>query len=188
MEWAEQDTTDTEKNIKLDLARDYELSGHAARVKFGGKLSRRDKDNDTNVWTYEDFDDAGIADDDLLLGHFTKGRVDYGLGRFGPGIGGTGMALLTCTLALGCGAGGSGGSGKDKQPTSAAPSSGSTGGSRTSTSGSPSSSGSAATATACWIRRAFRPGTPPKPSSSGRSTRSWQRRTTTSGTWATNGR
>ncbi|PAU58931.1 TonB-dependent receptor [Pseudomonas indica] len=86
VEWAEQDTTDTEKNIKLDLARDYELSGHAARVKFGGKLSRRDKDNDTNVWTYEDFDDAGIADDDLLLGNFTKGRVDYGLGRFGPGI------------------------------------------------------------------------------------------------------
>mgnify|MGYP006185900217 CR=1 FL=1 len=28
---------DTEKNIKLDLARDYDLSGYASQVKFGGK-------------------------------------------------------------------------------------------------------------------------------------------------------
>ncbi|MCW3147999.1 TonB-dependent receptor [Stutzerimonas stutzeri] len=86
VEWEEQNTSDTEKNLKLDLARDYELAGHAAQFKFGGKLSRRDKDNDTNAWAYEDFDSFGISDDQLLLGNFTKGSVDYGLDRFGPGI------------------------------------------------------------------------------------------------------
>lgn len=86
VEWAEEDTTDTEQNIKLDLARDYELAGHAAQAKFGGKLSRRDKDNDTDVWTYEDFDDFGLSDEQLSMANFTKGEVDYGLGHFGPGL------------------------------------------------------------------------------------------------------
>jgi TonB-dependent receptor len=86
VEWEKQKTTDTEKNIKLDLARDYDLSGYASQVKFGGKLSRREKDNDLEAWKYEDFGDAGLGDADLNLGQFTKGSVDYGLGRFGPGI------------------------------------------------------------------------------------------------------
>ncbi|HLD64762.1 MAG TPA: TonB-dependent receptor [Pseudomonas sp.] len=86
VEWAEDNTTDTEKNIKLDLARDYELAGHAAQVKFGGKLSRREKDNDSDVWTYEDFDDLGFSDEQLSMDRFTKGRVDYALGHFGPGL------------------------------------------------------------------------------------------------------
>ena len=81
-----QNTTDTEKNIKLDLARDYDLSGYAAQFKFGGKLSRREKDNDLEVWTYEDLDSAGFSDADLNLGQFTKGPVDYNLGQYGPGI------------------------------------------------------------------------------------------------------
>lgn len=81
-----QNTTDTEKNIKLDLARDYDLSGYAAQFKFGGKLSRREKDNDLEVWTYEDLDTFGFSDDDLNLGQFIKGSVDYNLGQFGPGI------------------------------------------------------------------------------------------------------
>ncbi|MDX1369818.1 TonB-dependent receptor [Pseudomonas sp.] len=86
VEWEKQKTTDTEQNIKLDLARDYDLSGYAAQVKFGGKLSRREKDNDLEAWKYEDFGDVGLSDADLNLGQFTKGSVDYGLGRFGPGI------------------------------------------------------------------------------------------------------
>ena len=86
VEWEKQKTTDTEKNIKLDLARDYYLSGYAAQVKFGGKLSRRDKDNDLEAWKYEDFGDFGLSDAELNLGQFSKGSVDYSLGRFGPGI------------------------------------------------------------------------------------------------------
>ncbi|PKM31534.1 MAG: TonB-dependent receptor [Gammaproteobacteria bacterium HGW-Gammaproteobacteria-12] len=86
VEWEKQKTTDTEKNIKLDLARDYDLSGFAAQAKFGGKLSRRKKDNDLEAWVYEDLGDFGLTDEQLNLGQFSKGEVDYGLGRFGPGI------------------------------------------------------------------------------------------------------
>lgn len=86
VEWAEENTEDTEKNIKLDAARDYELAGHAAQVKFGGKLSRRDKSNDTDIWTYEDLGDAGFSDEQLGMDQFTKGSVDYSLDRFGPGL------------------------------------------------------------------------------------------------------
>ena len=86
VDWEEQKTTDTEKNLRLDLARDYDLRGYASQVKFGGKVSRRNKDNDLNAWVYEDFDDLGFTDEQLNLGQFRKGNVDYRLGRFGPGI------------------------------------------------------------------------------------------------------
>ncbi|MEJ1226277.1 TonB-dependent receptor [Pseudomonas sp. NFACC09-4] len=86
VDWEEQKTTDTEKNLRLDLARDYDLSGYASQVKFGGKVSRRDKDNDLDAWVYEDFDDLGFTDEQLNLGQFQKGNVDYRLGRYGPGI------------------------------------------------------------------------------------------------------
>ena len=86
VEWAEENTEDTEKNIKLDAARDYDLAGHAAQVKFGGKLSRRDKSNDTDIWTYEDLGDFGFSDEQLGMDQFSKGSVDYSLDRFGPGL------------------------------------------------------------------------------------------------------
>lgn len=86
VDWEKENTTDTEQNIKLDLARDYDLQGYAAQVKFGGKLSRREKDNDLEAWSFEDFDTLGFSDAELNLTQFRKGTVDYGLGRFGPGI------------------------------------------------------------------------------------------------------
>ncbi|MBO1539891.1 TonB-dependent receptor [Pseudomonas sp. OA65] len=86
VDWEEQKTTDTERNLRLDLARDYDLGGYASQVKFGGKVSRREKDNDLDAWVYEDFDDLGFTDEQLNLGQFQKGNVDYRLGRFGPGI------------------------------------------------------------------------------------------------------
>lgn len=85
IDWEKQSTKDTEKNIRLDLARDYDLSGYAAQAKFGGKLSRRDKTNDLEAWTYEDLD-TFFSDEQLNLGRFQKGTVHYALDRFGPGI------------------------------------------------------------------------------------------------------
>ncbi len=85
VDWEKQNTEDTEKNIRLDLARDYDLSGYAAQAKFGGKLSRRDKTNDLEAWTYEDLDNF-FSDEQLNLGQFQKGNVHYTLDRFGPGI------------------------------------------------------------------------------------------------------
>lgn len=79
VEWEKSDARDKEKNIRLDLARDYDISGYASQFKFGGKLSRRDKSNEVDVWAYDDFDDLTLAD-------FQAGNVDYALGRFGSGI------------------------------------------------------------------------------------------------------
>ncbi|AZC31989.1 TonB-dependent receptor [Pseudomonas chlororaphis] len=94
VEWEKQRTTDTEKNLRLDLARDYDLSGYASQVKFGGKVSRRNKDNDLDAWVYKDFDELGFSDEQLNLSGFQKGSVDYRLGRFGPGISGGSIKQL----------------------------------------------------------------------------------------------
>lgn len=79
VEWEKANSTDEEKNIRLDLARDYELSGNSAQVKFGAKASRRDKRSNTDVWVYDDFDDVSLAG-------YQSGNVDYSLGNFGNGI------------------------------------------------------------------------------------------------------
>ncbi|WP_028624521.1 TonB-dependent receptor [Pseudomonas sp. Ant30-3] len=94
VDWEKQNTTDTDKNLRLDLARDYDLSGYASQVKFGGKVSRRNKDNDLEAWAYEDFDDLGFSDDQLNLSGFQKGSLDYRLGQFGPGISGSAIKQL----------------------------------------------------------------------------------------------
>ncbi|TXS90770.1 TonB-dependent receptor [Parahaliea maris] len=94
VEWGQQKTTDTEQNIRFDIARSYQASNAEGEFKFGGKYSTREKDNDTNVWKYEDFADYGISDDALLLSTYAGGEVDYSLGRFGPGIKSGGIARL----------------------------------------------------------------------------------------------
>lgn len=86
VEHARQETTDNEKNIKLDAQREYNLAGFDASVKFGAKISRREKNNDSEVEVYEDFGDAGFTDGQLLLNEFLAGNPDYALGKFGPGI------------------------------------------------------------------------------------------------------
>ncbi len=79
VEWEKVDGKDEEKNIRLDLARDYEWQGNASQVKFGGKVSRRDKTSDTETWVYDDFDDISLVD-------YQSGSVDYALGHYGNGI------------------------------------------------------------------------------------------------------
>lgn len=86
VDWEKQNTRDKEKNLRLDLARDYDLKGYASQFKFGGKVSRRDKSNDLEVWKYEDFDTLGFTSSDLNLTQFQKGTIDYRLGNFGNGI------------------------------------------------------------------------------------------------------
>ncbi len=98
IEQEKQYAEDTENNVKLDLTRDYEWNGNAARVKFGTKLSRREKANDLESWAFEDFDDAGFTDDQLSLTQFSSGAVDYNLNRFGPGISANGLNGVIAAL------------------------------------------------------------------------------------------
>lgn len=86
VEWGKSYTSDREKNLRLDLNRDYDLAGNPSTFKFGGKLSRRTKDNDEDVWKYEDLADAGMSDDQLNLSNALDGTVHYRLQKFGQGI------------------------------------------------------------------------------------------------------
>ncbi|KEQ17382.1 TonB-dependent receptor [Endozoicomonas numazuensis] len=72
-------TTDKLYNFKLDISRDFDWNNNPAMVKFGGKISRRDKEAHEDVWKYEDFPDTDMA-------NYVKGSVDYALGRFGPEV------------------------------------------------------------------------------------------------------
>ena len=93
IEWEEQKTTDTEKNLKFDLARDFTIHNYASQVKFGGKLSRREKDNDTNAWEFKNF-----GSNDTGLGAFAGSNVDYSLNNYGPGISSSAIKNLLSKL------------------------------------------------------------------------------------------
>jgi hypothetical protein len=75
-----QQTEDREHNLRFDLGRSLQLAGMPLEMKFGAKFSRRKKTNDSEVWQYEDLDNAPS------LAASTDGEVSYGLGRFGPRI------------------------------------------------------------------------------------------------------
>lgn len=91
------DTTDRLGSLRLDLARDYDIDGYAAQFKFGGKLSRRTKKNDTEEWVFEDLGDHFSAAE-LGLDRFLSGSVDYSLGRFGNGISASAVRRLLSGL------------------------------------------------------------------------------------------
>jgi TonB-dependent receptor len=78
IETAESYTKDTKTNFKLDLTREFDLSGMPSSLKFGVKVSQREKEAGEDVTLFE-------RDDEALSNH-TGGEVDYGIGRFGPSI------------------------------------------------------------------------------------------------------
>ncbi|PWR20920.1 TonB-dependent receptor [Zavarzinia compransoris] len=94
IEYTDDAATDREWNIRLDIANEHDLGGFAGTFKFGAKLSRREKENGSDAWIFEDFGDYGFSDDDLLLGNFTGRRPDSTLGSFGPGIGADALRSL----------------------------------------------------------------------------------------------
>ena len=75
--WEKSKTTDKEYNAKLDLLKDYMLANYAATLKFGGKISQREKNNDTEEWKYKKL--TGSNADFNQNSH-------YDLGLFGPTI------------------------------------------------------------------------------------------------------
>ena len=79
-EQVKQQTEDREHNLRFDLGRSVQLAGMPLELKFGAKLSRRKKTNDSDVWQYEGLNQAPS------LAAASDGEVSYGLGRFGPRI------------------------------------------------------------------------------------------------------
>nr|WP_207950674.1 TonB-dependent receptor [Marinobacter sp. JSM 1782161] len=58
VEQTESDATDRQNSARFDITRHLSIDNNPARIKFGAKASRRKKENDENVWVYEDLDDA----------------------------------------------------------------------------------------------------------------------------------
>jgi TonB-dependent receptor len=71
-------TTDTEQNIRVDLTRDWFMADLPSQLQFGAKFSTREKDNNLDVWAYEDFDTYGFTDDQLSLEQFVSGTTRLG--------------------------------------------------------------------------------------------------------------
>lgn len=78
---ADQYTEDSEHNLHFDLERYFMLGGLDNELKFGAKISRREKSNEYTAWKI-DGDDFGNPS----LTNFTSDSVDYPHGDFGPGI------------------------------------------------------------------------------------------------------
>lgn len=98
VEMSDSKAHDQETHAKIDLLRELDLGGQDAQIKFGAKSSRRSKEAREDIWVYEDFGDYGIDDDALSLSGYQSGAVDYGFGRFGPGI--SDGALLSLVNSL----------------------------------------------------------------------------------------
>ncbi len=75
--WEKSKTTDKEYNGKLDFLKDYMLGNYAAALKFGGKISQREKTNNTDEWKYEDL---STSSSDF------NSNSHYELGQFGRTI------------------------------------------------------------------------------------------------------
>ncbi|MBO9493532.1 TonB-dependent receptor [Thalassotalea sp. G20_0] len=78
---AEKSTAETDDQIvsvKLDLSKDFHWQNHPAMVKFGGKVSRRDKKASEDVWLVENINQPMTG--------FVNGGVDYSLSNFGPSV------------------------------------------------------------------------------------------------------
>ncbi|WDE07595.1 TonB-dependent receptor [Thalassomonas viridans] len=74
------DSRDEEISFSFDLSKDFVWRNHNATMKFGGKYRSREKSSKVRVQVY----DGGF--DDINAAAFGTGRLDYGLGDFGPGL------------------------------------------------------------------------------------------------------
>jgi len=78
IEMSDQTARDREHNLRLDLTHDTKFFGIDSELKFGGKISRRKKTNDSTVWDV-DGDGSSLAD-------YLGSPADYPWGSFGPTI------------------------------------------------------------------------------------------------------
>ncbi|MCL1064957.1 TonB-dependent receptor [Shewanella benthica] len=86
VEIAESSAVDTIVSAKFDLSKTLFIDEMPVEIKFGAKYTVREKENREDIWIYEDFDEQGFGDAQLLMSAFAGGEPEYNLGRFGPSI------------------------------------------------------------------------------------------------------
>src|SRR5690606_16489995 len=60
VEYTEGLTEDEQTSVNLDITRDFFAGNYPALVKFGGKLTRREKEQDINEYKFKKFEDNGF--------------------------------------------------------------------------------------------------------------------------------
>jgi TonB-dependent receptor len=87
---------DKEHHAQFDLARKFELVDGSATLKFGAKTSRREKTNDTELWSYssKQIGSASTAMSDYV----SADQLDFRLGRIGTAINPAAIRALVAGL------------------------------------------------------------------------------------------
>lgn len=73
-------TTDDQFSLQTDWKRSFNFENSKATLKFGGKLRRREKENDLEIAIYSGFPG------DPTMTEFVLGGLSYALGDFGPAL------------------------------------------------------------------------------------------------------
>ncbi|KAF7769905.1 hypothetical protein PCIT_a2829 [Pseudoalteromonas citrea] len=89
--WENNSTEDDATSLKIDLSKDFVVSGFNSELKFGVKYSEREKVNDTHATVF----DGGF--DDALASQFGSASPSYSIGDFGPGLSRAGIAQFVKT-------------------------------------------------------------------------------------------
>lgn len=84
IEMAEADATDTQQVFNLNVAHEFFIADMPSFVKFGTKISLREKVAEETVVIYSEGDDNELLDNTLSA--FAAKKPDYSLGNFGNGI------------------------------------------------------------------------------------------------------
>ena len=73
-------TSDDQFSMQTDWQRKFEFANANATIQFGGKLRRREKENDLEIAIYSGFPD------DPTMASFIQSGISYELGSFGPAL------------------------------------------------------------------------------------------------------
>lgn len=85
---------DKMKAVNMDFARVYDYKGYDSQVKFGAKVTRRNKINDVTTFIHNDFGGAPTN----LSAYSGAGNLNYRPGPFGQAINGSAIKNLISTL------------------------------------------------------------------------------------------
>jgi TonB-dependent receptor len=86
IEYEEALTEDTQTSARFDLTRDLFINDQPSQIRFGAKISEREKVSAIDSYEFEDFSDYGYSDAQLTLDNFISANTDWQLGNFGPQI------------------------------------------------------------------------------------------------------
>ncbi|BFM14481.1 TonB-dependent receptor [Maricurvus nonylphenolicus] len=75
-------TEDEQFTYTFDITREMEFNGHPGYVKFGAKMTNREKIDDVNAEIYDEFGTLTGT----TMDNFVDGLVSYDVGNFGPSL------------------------------------------------------------------------------------------------------